>query len=70
MKFNYYLVPFFTLLVIPTLISHSYAGTTFTHLSKSVEIVDWDRWLKAKLEADEYARKVGAYVYAGSVVVE
>lgn len=46
------------------------AGTTFTHLSKSVEIVDWDKWLKEKDKADEYARKVGAYVFCGSQVIE
>ncbi len=33
------------------------AGTTFTQLSKTVEIVDMDKWVKAKLAAEEYARK-------------
>lgn len=45
------------------------AGTTFTHLSKSVEIVDWDKWLKEKDKADEYARKVGAMVQCSSEVI-
>ena len=47
------------------------AGTSLQGLSKTVEIVDMDKWLKAKLEAEEYARKVkGAYVYTGSMVID
>lgn len=46
------------------------AGTTFTQLSKSVEIVDWDKWMKAKLEAEEFARKVkGAAVRTSSTTI-
>ena len=46
--------------------TQSLAGSNFSQLSKSVEIVDMDKWVKAKLEADEYARKQGAMVYVGS----
>lgn len=61
-----------TLLLV--LLSHrlaieAFAGTTFTQLSKSVEIVDWDKWLKEKDKADEYARKVGAMVQCSSEVI-
>jgi hypothetical protein len=35
-----------------------HAGSNFTELSKSTEIVDWDKWVKAKVEAEEYARKL------------
>lgn len=46
------------------------AGTTFTQLSKSVEIVDMDKWVKERDKALEYARKVkGAYVFAGSMTI-
>lgn len=48
----------------------AYSGTTFTQLSKSVEIVDMDKWVKAKLEADEYARKQGAMVWCSSQEVQ
>ena len=62
-----------TLLLV--LLSHrlaieAFAGTTFTQLSKSVEIVDMDKWIKEKDKADEYARKVGDYVFCGSQVIE
>jgi len=46
------------------------AGTTFTQLSKSVEIVDMDKWVKAKLAAEEYARKQKAMIFTHSEVVE
>ena len=45
------------------------AGTTFTQLSKSVEIVDMDKWMKAKLEAEEYARKQGAMIFTSSTTI-
>ena len=46
------------------------AGTSLQGLSKSVEIVDMDKWVKAKLEADEYARKQGAMVWCSSQEVQ
>lgn len=46
------------------------AGTTFTQLSKSVEIVDLDKWIKERDKALEYARKQGAMVFTHSEVVE
>lgn len=39
MKPNYYLVVICTLLVIPTLISGSYAGTTMQNLTQSTKII-------------------------------
>lgn len=49
----------------------AYSGTTFTQLSKSVEIVDWDKWVKERDKALEFARKVkGAMVFCSSEVVE
>jgi hypothetical protein len=47
-----------------------YAGSNFTELSKSTEIVDWDKWVKAKLEAEEYAKRVGATVVTSSMTSE
>ena len=60
----------FLLSIILLSANTSYAGTTFTQLSKSVEIVDMDKWVKAKLEADEYARKQGAMVWCSSQEVQ
>lgn len=61
----------FLLSIILLSANTSYAGTTFTQLSKSVEIVDWDKWLMERDKALEYARKVkGAYVFCSSEVVE
>lgn len=51
-----------TALLLVNLSCEVSAGTTFTQLSKSVEIVDMDKLVKAKLAADEYARKQGAMV--------
>ena len=59
----------FLLSIILLSANTSYAGTTFTQLSKSVEIVDMDKWVKAKLAAEEYARKQGAMVYVGSTTI-
>lgn len=42
------------------------AGTTMQNLNESTEIVDMDKWLKEKEKSDEYAKKQGTYVYAGS----
>ncbi len=61
-----------TLLLV--LLSHrlaieAFAGTTFTQLSKSVEIVDWDKWLKERDKALEYARKQGAMVFTSSMTI-
>jgi len=64
MKLNLKLL--LTALLLVNLSCEVDAGTTFTQLSKTVEIVDMDKWVKAKLEAEEYARKQGAYVYCGS----
>ncbi len=48
----------------------AYAGTTFTQLSKSVEIVDMDKWIKERDKALEYARKVkGAFVFTSSTTI-
>ena len=49
--------------------TQSLAGSNFSQLSKTVEIVDWDKWVKAKAEAEEYARKQGAMVFTGSMTV-
>lgn len=46
------------------------AGTTFTQLSKSVEIVDWDKWLKERDKALEFARKQGAMVFTSSITIK
>lgn len=50
--------------------TQSLAGSNFSQLSKTVEIVDWDKWVKAKKEADEYAKRVGATVVCSSEVLE
>ena len=60
----------FLLSIILLSANTSYAGTTFTQLSKSVEIVDMDKWVKEKIKAEEYARKQGAFVYTGSQIIE
>lgn len=46
-----------TVLLLVSLSCEVDTGTTFTQLSKTVEIVDMDKWVKAKLAAEEYARK-------------
>lgn len=63
---NLYLKLLLTALLLVNLSYPAYGGTTFTQLSKSVEIVDWEKWVKAKLAADEYARKQGAMVQCSS----
>jgi hypothetical protein len=52
-----YLKLLLTALLLANLGCEVDAGTTFTQLSKTVEIVDMDKWVKAKLAAEEYARK-------------
>jgi hypothetical protein len=45
------------LMLMSLWIGYAHAGTSLQGLSKTVEIVDMDKWVKAKLAAEEYARK-------------
>ncbi len=59
-----------TALLLVNLSYPAYGGTTFTQLSKSVEIVDMDKWIKERDKALEYARKVkGAFVFTSSTTI-
>lgn len=54
----------------------SHAGTSFKKLGDTVVVVDWDKWLKEKEKAEEYARKEakkarkGAFVITSSLIIE
>lgn len=53
------------------LTTNTWAGSNFTELSKTVEIVDWDKWVKERDKALEYEKKVkGAYVFTSSTTIQ
>ena len=59
-----------TLLII-LVTTNTWAGSNFGELSKTVEIVDWDKWVKERDKALEYEKKVkGAMVFNHSEVLE